>query len=472
MTTPMSPHQPTAPFLLNPNQLSGLPNDWFWLAGLMDLGQLASAETPTPGQIKVAERAAGKALVGGWRQLMAAEWLLAAVGGRKPMADALGEFAGERIFGPGGPTAKEVAMAGTAGVLIPLASQGLTPRPGLAALFLSRATNGKQFDHRVDWEGADDLLKAKGLRLFALRTPARQKKVDGPSWKLGAELAVKCLGADVPPATVLSLARDWLPTGDVDPNGHVVFVGIGDKVKLPTPKRRWLLASGQVMPVHFKQSHVEAGTLEIAWNHVLQQGTVEERANRSWPDGTTELHSFVSGAREPVIAAALLAQTSRLVLWRSRNKDLSISPSEDIRNILKKLRPRLKVEFADTVSDSMHRVEQDLRARLEAPLRKGSPILFNVTQGNRLMGFAVHTLARQHTSLWMVYRDLEGAGLDFAAIRYDGRDYPVTFALRTASDCADDVAWDELLRSLTPRSLEPWQNLLQRVWKKPGAAAS
>jgi hypothetical protein len=463
----MSPSR--LPFLLLCDELRGIDVETFWTAGLLQLGRLASAnEVPGVRDIERARSAIG-VLAHDWERLMAAEWLLAAMAGQEAVRSALGSFEGVHLFGTRGPTAGEAVSAGAAGVLVPLASREQELTPGLAAMFLVCGDGRKPRDDRTNWEGADGFLRAKRLRLYTLRSPANSGNIQGTSWMSGAGLAARCLADRRERTAVLDLARDWLPTGSVREPGRVVAVNIGNKDRLPVGRRRWLLADGQDVSVEASPRAVRIDSLDAAWNVVVRQGTVEEGARRQWPEMVEELHSFVSGAREPVIAATVLARPRKLVLWRTANRAVSRKPSEDIRRILSELRPALEVEFRGTVSDSMLRVEKDLRARLEPCLAQGHSILMNVTQGNRLMGFAAHTLARQHSNLTMVYRDMDAGGLDFTAISYR-RDYPTTYTLATDADEPADMDRAEL--AARHDSTMPWRELLAKIRKKANHGAS
>jgi hypothetical protein len=457
------------PFILNPPRISSLHPEDLVFRAIAGIGGLAQNEAIAAGNIAAARKVLSAESVPAWEKLMALEWLVAVIAGEKTIAHILDPFADRPLSDSEaiGLTARQLAETGAAVAVIPLASQN-GDAAGLAALIISPGRPGLPSDQKSHWEGADEFEPLHNLRLDALTAiPAGSlKRIEGTSWQLGAALAAHALKRS--PRARLALAADWLPTGKVAPDGSLKRVLEGNKPSLQIPNRRWLIPSEMPIPDALRRSgFAQASTLDNAWNIITHQGTVEEKAILEWPTDLETLHSFVSGAREPVIAAALLSNCNRLVLWCTDNEDLSRKPADDIQRILGRLRPDLKVDVQAIESDSMHRIEQTLENGLKTVLKAGQLTLFNVTQGNRLMGFAVHTLARRYPTLQLLYRDLDATGLDFTAIRYDGRDYPVTYTLSASEASHPTIQWKALLRPPTLRQREDWLELLKKITTKP-----
>lgn len=461
------------PFILNPPCLSSLqPEDLVFLA-IANIGGLAKKGTLATGDIAAARKVLLPEAVPAWENLMALEWLVAVISEKQAIVDTLEPFADRLVSDSGtGPTARQLATAGAALSVIPLASQDGGPA-GLAALIISPIQTGLPADQKNQWEGADAFEPLRNHRLDTLTAiPAgNSKRIAGLSWQLGAALAAHALTGK--PEARLALAADWLPTGKVAPDNSLHSVLEGNKPSLQIPNRRWLLpAEMQISDALRRSGFAQAATLGNAWNIITLQGTVEESAISEWPTEVT-LHSFVSGAREPVIAAALLSHCNRLVLWHTDNKKLSQKPAEGIQSILACLRPDLKsITVNEIKSNRMHSIELALESELKSDLQAGQLTLFNVTQGNRLMGFAAHTLARRYPSLQLLYRDLDTTGLDFTAIRYDGRDYPVTYTLSATEARHPSIHWQALLRPPNPNPQEDWQELLKKITTKPETTAA
>ncbi len=460
------------PYILDPGCIALRASEDLLFGALQHAGRLSREDSLAPGTMDMAQAALDPEAEPTWEKLMALEWLLAVISGKHAIATSLEPFADLPVsdMDTAGPTARQLAESGAAVAVIPLASQDGGPA-GLAALVVSPARAGLPPDQRHQWQDAEIFLNRQNLRLDALTTipDAKRGRIEGTSWQLGAALAAYALSQR--PESRLTLAADWLPTGSVLSGGHLKSVLEGNKSDLNTPHRRWLIPSEMRIPDALRRSgFAQAATLDNAWNIITHQGTVEESAVSDWPADIATLHSFASGAREPVIAAALLSRCRHLVLWRSDNQEVSIKPADDIRNILKALRPGLTIEEKDIASSSMHMIEIVLEDALKASLRTGQATLFNVTQGNRLMGFAVHTLARRYPSLLLLYRDQDNAGIDFTGIRYDGRDYPVTFTLRALEKEHSGIAWDKLLSRSAPRPQQEWKELLDKIRIKPESA--
>jgi hypothetical protein len=449
---------PPLPYLVNEEALKNVDVNVMLTLGLLHLGEVGNAAGKSSPDLRdplkrAREAAKDSGVLNQWERLLAMEWLVAnpSESGTPGILDS---FADRCLSDSAELSARALQGNGAVVALIPLAGCGENA-PEVAAMILSRAT-GDLPDNRRDWEGSEEFLTGHGLRLDTVRAPRPTSRVTGRSWQLGAHLAWYCIKTGDDRARQ-DLAGKWLTTGAVEKDDQLTVVEWGNKIDIPHSNRRWLVPDGMESAPERLQV-TSCRSLDRAWKLISGQGTVERR-KRAWPKAQI-FHSFTSGAREPVIAAVLLARPRRVVLWQTDNEETSRKPASDIQCILRELKPELSIELKDISSTSMEAVEKALDKEISA---EQGPTLFNVTQGNRLMGFAVHTLARKYHSLWMLYRDNDDKGIDFTAIQYDGRDYPETFTLGAERASIPDINWDNLLHSVRPRPMVSWEELLKKI---------
>lgn len=295
--------------------------------------------------------------------------------------------------------------------------------------------------------------------------------IAGDSWRLAAALARRALdSADT--RHVGSLASDWIVSGHVD-GDRVLPVELGNKLQLAT-RRGWMLPSAArlLLPAGFQGPGGLrlVSTVDEAWRVIAGEGTIHG-GREPWPGRIGSLHTFVSGAWQPVVAACLMARVDRVRVWRTGDRAFR-ALARAIRTVLGTLSPETVVTLMDISSSSLHKAEADLRPVLEEDLRQGE-VFFNVTQGNRLMSFAVQTFARVHPGLRMIYRDLDARPFDFVQIRYQSAQ-PATVVLKGRPMCAG-VRYDVLFSrapARRPPSAEEIVGLLKNGPKAVSDAAS
>lgn len=245
----------------------------------------------------------------------------------------------------------------------------------------------------------------------------------GDSWQLAVGLAAKAL-ADNNKEIILKLAALWISSGMLE-DEKVRWVTPGNKpsiIRALRPKRTALLPpqNYQLWPLDIAARF--ANHLNTAWAHIKGEGIVDG-VEVQWPETSVELHQLVGGAQGVNIATPLLFPHEKLVLWHSDNKISSEDSANSIIEVLTGVGlSRPTTQFLD--SKSMTRAEHLLSKQLTQKLQKGTIVIFNVTSGNRLMSYAVESLARRHPNIWLLYKDIDVPD-KYTVIIYEG-DYPAT----------------------------------------------
>ncbi|HMO50099.1 MAG TPA: hypothetical protein PKE26_05200 [Kiritimatiellia bacterium] len=383
---------------------------------------------------------------------LAREWLLARQIGVSAMANKTQMLAGVRPFGHG-PSFAELNGLPLAAVVVPLRTDH--GGPGTAQIWVVHDPEDRLSAYVTSelTEMNAVLADAPGYRVFTVSYDTPNKGFVGRSWQLGGRLALRALREDSEHTTVLDLASRWIISGCVGSNGHAVGVVLGNKLRLSTD-RDWLLPSenrGDI-PDNWNPPGARrlASTEDAAWSLVSGKGTREEEP-AEWPQKVYVLHSLVSGAWKPIVAAALLSGTKRMTLWHTNNEELSRSRAFALKE---KVFPALAAagiripEIGEPLlisSTNLAEAERNLRPLVEENLREYGTVLFNITNGNRLVALAPNNLARRHSGLCLVYRDVDDKGHDFTGIRYDDFE-PTTFTLRPKElPHSDKLNWDALI---------------------------
>jgi hypothetical protein len=291
----------------------------------------------------------------------------------------------------------------------------------------------------------------------------------GDSCQLAAALAKKAL-THSDPVMIRKLATQWIVTGQEN-SGAIDPVELGNKLTLaPYSARKWMIPADnrRMLPRQFPGSagYRLTHNVESAWKHILGHGVLR-RNQTDWPR-IDAFHSFTSGAREPVLASILLSPGVSHQLWHT-NAGFSRNSALDIVKIMGTLGVALPAP-KEIASNDMAEVETEIGRVLVPQLEQGADILFNITQGNRLMSFAAHSLAQQYENLLLIYRDLDAEPFQFTLIHYEGG-HPVTQTIR-GKDQRNDIAWEPLFFKPTPRDPESWQDLLKRIRKTNSVPAS
>jgi len=353
--------------------------------------------------------------------------------------------------------------------MIPL--DGGTHAPSCAHLWLvedPRAPRGTL----PGWASLPAACEIRGSR-FAIHTVCARpptSPITGESHQLALWLLQRALAEDYSNA-ISALALKWIITGkNNDP--FVGPVDLGNKLRLHVP-RRWLLpkTNKRTRPIRTARAVLTNGadfaeTLLSAWNIITGAGARFEGTMR-WPRGVDTLHSFVSGAWQPVVASVLLTRPRSLVLWYSGSDWLPYART--LEDLLTTLLPNLSVTISHITSSNLVEAEHTLKEALPPSSNDNTVTLFNITQGNRLMGLATLGVALHNPNLWLIYRDLDAAPFHFTMIRYEHDNTPHTYLLdgTTAAQRSANILWDKLFTRITPRPMEPCSELLRSITTAP-----
>ena len=317
-------------------------------------------------------------------------------------------------------------------------------------------------DHRSMLEQGSEVI-GNDICVFLRGTSQRlEKPIDGRSWQLAYHLALRALNSGDADITE-RLATKWIATGRVE-NGIVYRVSMENKVSLAGRGRRLLYPSESRNPTDVTENNcVAVPDVHAAWCHVQRSG-VRDSGIIHWPENAYVMHTFSSSAIGPVIAAVLLSGVKRVVIWYTDNEKISRQPAIALKEIiLKIIAPEVKVEpLREISSNNLQDAESTLREALEPDLASRMPVIFNITQGNRLMALAPYSIARERENLWLVYRDQQATGYDYTAIKFDSSGLVETLTLRGEPQ-EKHVNWRELLRSSNPPKASDWNEELRKL---------
>lgn len=229
----------------------------------------------------------------------------------------------------------------------------------------------------------------------------------GRSSELASKLAEKAVKKNAPPI-IKKLATHWICTGIIeDPDQTIGRIKLGNKFDLDLHRpRKWLIPRENLKNITQEQkqnlSIQSADTLSTAWNIVSGEGT-KSGEEKNWPDQIDELHMLVGGNIKAQVASVLLTPTrKKVVLWHSSNKKFSKTPAQEIQSICKYFNiPTEMYELSDT---NIAKAEKELRNYFNK--HNIQQVLFNITSGNRLMSYAVQTLAQLYPEINLIYREM------------------------------------------------------------------
>lgn len=230
------------------------------------------------------------------------------------------------------------------------------------------------------------------------------KTWDGDSYKLAEALAKKALKENA--GIKKRLASNWIITGNIDDSGRVKKVELGNKLSIST-KRKWLVPTdsmNQISPeIALNKTIRSADEITTAWNHITGKGTKTTGEN-DWPTQIEELHILVGGNIKAQVASILLTKPDKIVLWHSESDKFSKIPAEQIKKVVADI--SLDIESKFLSSKKMSEAEKTLQDYFKEK-NSSLKILFNVTSGNRLMSYAVQSIARLHPNIDLIYRDAD-----------------------------------------------------------------
>jgi hypothetical protein len=247
------------------------------------------------------------------------------------------------------------------------------------------------------------LLTGRDFRITEQKQP-----IAGKSWQLAYSLAEKALENKY---LKRNLAYKWIVTGTVDDN-KVGHVDIGNKFLLMQSGQKWLIpyenirdTAGFSLKNNVKIRGVD--TVSNAVVHITGQGT-KNIGEEELVSGIDELHMLVGANIKAQVASILLTQPEKVVLWHSDNVDFSVKHAEMIEKVIEKIIPEIKDNVKKImISDkSIQDAEKTLFEYFDKNKNSDGKIIFNVTSGNRLMSYAVQTIARLFPKIDLIYREL------------------------------------------------------------------
>lgn len=288
---------------------------------------------------------------------------------------------------------------------------------------------------------------------------------DGESWQLAAGLAARALlGGDS--RMILETATKWIASGRL----------AGENVRWVEPRnkpdvfRRTKSFRTPILPSEdYARWPADLGArfathLNTAWAHVRGEGIVDG-LEIQWPEGgVDELHQLIGRFPGVNIATPLLFRHKHLVLWVSDDEEEAKKPAGIVKGVIAPLSGTDGMCFEEVPIDAtlLTRAEHQLRKKIETPLSQGKIVVFNITSGNRLMSFAVHSVARRFPNLWLIYKEKDTE--HYTRIVYEG-DYPTTSRLQIPNRpacAAAPYAGLALGQQLLCRTAADWVNLVTR----------
>lgn len=411
-------------------------------------GELAQAADHAFSALLVPRVSTASSLLPEWRRAVAEELLLCSVLGLTVPDAITRRFATLRPLDSCELPLQDLIGRRAAVAMLPLATENGAPE--CAHLWLIECPHNSAAAP-TQWRRLPTTLELRGSR-FSVHTVLSRldaSPIDGTSYQLALQLLKRALtyGHD---SALRALALDWILSGHIH-NQLVTKIELGNKLDLPV-QRRWLLPKDNEhdVPQSISPRPQFAGSLNTAWNIITNAG-VRFDGTQPWPRGVRTLHSFVSVARDPVLACALLTQPQKVVLWHSGGQWKLAA--RDMRHIIHHFLPSTTVEIELISSSNLASAAQTLRNAIPCAACDDGPILFNITQGNRLMSFAALEAAKSNPHLWLVYRDVDAPRFAFVMIRYED-DVARTYLLKgsPSTTTRPAVNWNVLfpLRQQTP----------------------
>lgn len=227
---------------------------------------------------------------------------------------------------------------------------------------------------------------------------------NGPSCRLAEHLAERLL-ANGSEEHIAAAAKEWIVTGDVDENGNVRDVGLGNKLRLTTD-RKFIVPLENIREISAADAENKiiksADNITSAWNLVTGAGA-KPLEESDYPEDIDELHVLVGGNIKAQVASIILSHPKKVVLWHSEK---SKSQADDIIDVVGKYNG---TKADKNVLSSKDFVEaEDTLKKFFGNLSLDKKIIFNVTSGNRLMSYAVQSIARAYPNVELIYRDIDG----------------------------------------------------------------
>lgn len=408
-------------------------------------GELAQAADHAFPALLVPPIAAASSLLPEWRRAVAEELLLCSVLGLTVPDAITRRFATVRPLDSCELPLHNLIGRRAAVAMLPLATD--TGAPECAHLWLIESPHNSAAAP-TQWRRLPTTLELRGSR-FSVHTVLSRldaSPIDGTSYQLALQLLKRALTHGHTGA-LHSLALDWIISGHIH-NQLVTKIELGNKLDLPV-QRRWLLPKENKGSIRSQTSFAPprgvqfATTVDSAWNIVTGAGVVDEGA-KLWPHDVVTLHSFVSSAAAPLLSCAMLTQPREIVLWHSGGTWRAWA--QQLGTALRHFLPATRVSLATISSSNLAEAERTLKHALPPTSPADPVILFNITQGNRLMSFAALEAAKHNANLWLVYRDPDAPPFTFTMIRYEHDQTPHTYTIdgRANASACPGINWDKL----------------------------
>ncbi len=230
---------------------------------------------------------------------------------------------------------------------------------------------------------------------------------NGPSCRLAEELAERLLKTGTS-KQIFETAKNWIVTGEVV-DGKVKQVDLGNKLRLITD-RKFILPEENYddVPIGVVGKTIKfADTVDAAWNHITEAGT-KTLPPAEFPPETDELHVLVGGNIKAQVASIIFSNPKKVFLWHSEDSKVA---AEDIKYVVERYMKefrnlKIEVEMNHLTSKSMPEAEKTLKNQFDK-IEQNAAIIFNVTSGNRIMSYAVQTIARAYRNVELIYRDID-----------------------------------------------------------------
>lgn len=357
-----------------------------------------------------------------WERAAALECLFRVIAGEMPAEEIPPDWTDVPAFDVTGPSLGTLARHPGAVVAFPLIDPDPPIRPQIALLWLFRLPEKSGVpDHRQFLQRSDGgELKPGEAIFFSTVTAMSIGSIADKSWQL--PLAIARHAIDASPLLRAEIGRSWLATGTVGAMANVGRVDLDAKLRLKT-QRNWLLPAPNRRDI--PDSFEPQGRVALVESVEDAIGAIEgvgasRGADETLPTAVGEIWTYVSEKQKPAIQLPLLVRAGRIIVCHSHHQKLGIRAAVQFKEILGRLGVNSPIEMVQIPSEDLIGAEEVLFRQSKEPVQ-GNRVLFNITNGNRLMGFAAHTLARRDSRFWLLYRDWDAPPRQFTAIRY-GRD--------------------------------------------------
>lgn len=361
-----------------------------------------------------------------------------------------------RIFGDDYPTVEQLSNLKGSVAVFPVGSIDNRP-PAVGHIWVFQNENGiADKDHRNQLMGSRNIIPAETSLAVYFSSSDKNSTIEYESWQLAFEMARKGIDNLY---FKKECALNWIFTGKVR-DSKVAQIGIARKNELElNTERTFVIPRSNHKSGLFQKDVKSVSTLNEAFAWVSREG-IRRIGTVKWPERVYELHSFTSKTISPVITAAILCQPQKVVLWHSGNETESEKPAWNVYRILSELLIDTVIEEPKLISStSLDEVEQTLSTYFSNSSENGT-IIFNITQGNRLMALGPHYLARRNPDIWLIYRDIDlEDNLGYVGINYEKSSTSPSTMILNSSRRPEKVRWDRIVPEFMDDE-HSWRNAL------------